>query len=689
MMTRPFQCCFSTLKNLLFARRVVWSNVIQDLHKTGNIGPVPHGNLGKKNRSGVSKVEGARVAVVNFLDEVAKQVGEPYATQFIRLKMGIGIRGGDVDLVELPTFYTKRRLYRCFLWAQGYKKPKSFASGYGRLGQYKKRTDDEWPRNVQPGPICSWSGFQRVWREERGNTIRIKNKSEDVCGDCFKFTQCITLVQRARGLDNNNNNNSGGGDNNSNNNNGAAVATGAATSNGDDDDDDGGDGNGDDDDGGANNNADMATGMMEDMISQASAHVNAARAMRAYVNEMAAKAKQDRENNVRHSKRQYTIVMDYAQNLDLPHFGNEQPSETYYYTPQSIFIFGINDMSLDHLHAYVYPEDRGKKDANAVSSLLLHYLKERGIIMKLSRSGKVIRSYKLTIACDNCAGQNKNNVVLRLPLLLVELGFFKEVEIVFFVRGHTKNACNRSFNILKQGYHNRNIYTFDSPLEGNGSMVQVLNQNRGVTVISTRAEWFKDYETYLDRLYRKYSSGQIQGSDDGRITESHVFRCNHDTGPTTIYVKPFEGHPYHTTRGVSIDLKKRLSVNEDRRVFLVIDREIVPAPVMANIKRVGLFKQWRRLVPDPYKDITCPQPPDDMIKSVTAESNKKNSNRQQKKKTTKAQHKEQKKQQHRESIERARTRIAELTASTTTAASSSPTRTSTQTNSQQPTSGSL
>jgi hypothetical protein len=60
---------------------------------------------------------------------------------------------------------------------------------------------------------------------------------------------------------------------------------------------------------------------------------------------------------------------------------------------------------------------------------------------------------KLTIAMDNCGGQNKNNVVLCLTPYLVEMGYFKIVVFAFYVRGHTKNACDRTFNQMKLEYH--------------------------------------------------------------------------------------------------------------------------------------------------------------------------------------------------------------------------------------------
>jgi hypothetical protein len=80
-----------------------------------------------------------------------------------------------------------------------------------------------------------------------------------------------------------------------------------------------------------------------------------------------------------------------------------------------------------------------------VASLILKMLRlpEINLLDKDEAGGE------LNFILDNCSGQNKNQMVLRLANLLVELGMFKLVNFLFLVRGHTKNPCDRMFNILK------------------------------------------------------------------------------------------------------------------------------------------------------------------------------------------------------------------------------------------------
>ena len=89
-------------------------------------------------------------------------------------------------------------------------------------------------------------------------------------------------------------------------------------------------------------------------------------------------------------------------------------------------------------------------------------IKDVGIIeaAKLKGPGE-----ELTIIFDNCAGQNKNRMVLRFAQYLIDAGIFKRVEIVFLIAGHTKNICDRCFKVLKMNFHPKNVYTFDQVIK--------------------------------------------------------------------------------------------------------------------------------------------------------------------------------------------------------------------------------
>jgi hypothetical protein len=59
-----------------------------------------------------------------------------------------------------------------------------------------------------------------------------------------------------------------------------------------------------------------------------------------------------------------------------------------------------------------------------VASLLMEHLEDRGLLLGIKRR-------HLNILMDNCSGQNKNNMVLRLAAYLVEKGSFAQLDFIF------------------------------------------------------------------------------------------------------------------------------------------------------------------------------------------------------------------------------------------------------------------
>ena len=98
------------------------------------------------------------------------------------------------------------------------------------------------------------------------------------------------------------------------------------------------------------------------------------------------------------------------------------------------------------MHTHVYHKGIGKKGANNVASLIIKTLHELNLLRENSVGGE------LNIIFDNCLGQNKNNTVLKLATWMMAMNYFKEVNFLFLVVGHTKNSADRLFNCLKQEY---------------------------------------------------------------------------------------------------------------------------------------------------------------------------------------------------------------------------------------------
>ena len=93
------------------------------------------------------------------------------------------------------------------------------------------------------------------------------------------------------------------------------------------------------------------------------------------------------------------LVSDYAQNLDLPHFGEEQPGDSYYFSPLFVNVFGVVNCATDVMNAYTYHEGEGDKGGNNVVSLLWKYLKNMN---GWEYGTENVPGKKLTLVFDNC-----------------------------------------------------------------------------------------------------------------------------------------------------------------------------------------------------------------------------------------------------------------------------------------------
>jgi hypothetical protein len=152
------------------------------------------------------------------------------------------------------------------------------------------------------------------------------------------------------------------------------------------------------------------------MLLEAAVHIKVARAQRALYQAKVELAVQDATAKKDHSRRVYTFVVDYRQNMELPVYNKEQPGCTYYFSPLSVCNLGVvnhahvykDGRMSEHLHSHVYHKGVGKKGPNNVASLIVQTLRQLNILHNDSVGGE------LNVIFDNYSGQNKNNTVLRM-----------------------------------------------------------------------------------------------------------------------------------------------------------------------------------------------------------------------------------------------------------------------------------
>ena len=507
-----------------------------------------HGLTNRRSNHRIS-LEG-EIELQCFFDEMAA-LAEPLPTRFVREITGeLTTRDTNTELKQLASSFSKRGLYSAFSYEQGW----AISSTAKGTIIKTSRSDELWEASGrQHAPLISGRSFNRFWNKYFPWLI-IRRPSTDVCGECYKFYNRMKYK-------------AGGGD--------ATEAAGVAVTQC------------------ITVSSDIKAS--EGAIDEAKRHVVNARVMRETANARVNEALQDEEKNVSWGERHDCIVVDYCQNMELPFFGGTQPGDTYYFSPLGVYCFGVCNVGTKDkdLTAYIYPEGDGKKGGNNVASLLIKDLERRGWIQSLGSSNTP--RARLTIILDSCGGQNKNRMVLRLAMLLVEIGAYKAVDYCFLVAGHTKNTCDRMFNSLKVVYRRSDVFTMDQ-------MVTVLGKCAKVYPVVVGPSDFKDFDALEDRLYKRLAAGTVNRSHMITALDSHKGQLRlSDTsnGSSTALWQDLR-------RGTADQRATILSkIGEG---LIQLERPGVPA-----IKQCELYNKYRAFVPAPYQDTICPYPGEDIL----------------------------------------------------------------------------
>ena len=153
----------------------------------------------------------------------------------------------------------------------------------------------------------------------------------------------------------------------------------------------------------------------------------------------------------------------------------------------------------DKLYTYLYQEKSAKKGASNVTSLLFHHIKIYVLSEHQHHHNFPIDEPDLIV--DNCGGQNKNGTVIKAATYFCEHKWFKNVNLIFLIKGYTKNICDHMFNLLKIRWHKANVYTFQDS-------IAILNDQEQVNVIDATNIYF-EYNDMLSKFYRQPATGTI------------------------------------------------------------------------------------------------------------------------------------------------------------------------------------
>ena len=121
----------------------------------------------------------------------------------------------------------------------------------------------------------------------------------------------------------------------------------------------------------------------------------------------------------------------------------------------------------------------------ALATCYYHEMKGHGYFEEGVQVGHIV------VAADNCSGQNKNKTpIVRFCNWIHECGVAKKATLLFLIKGHTKNICDRLFNLVEHEYHGTNIYSEDV-------LDASLGKHLQITLRRLTEDDFFDFESFL------------------------------------------------------------------------------------------------------------------------------------------------------------------------------------------------
>ena len=183
---------------------------------------------------------------------------------------------------------------------------------------------------------------------------------------------------------------------------------------------------------------------------------------------------------------------------------------------------------------------------------------------------------------------------------MTESGLFENVNLILLIKGHTKNMCVFMFNLMKQYYSIRNVYT-------KTETYRVLGLSDNVMIVPAAGK-FKDWDSEFDILYRRPKAGSV--------TRNHLFTFSYNDINDVILSTKSANNSSTTTQQKLLKMKKGWDIVDRQHYLANVQPKTIPNPGLSDIKQVHLYTKWRKLVPTEFQDITCPKPNEDVISRI-------------------------------------------------------------------------
>ena len=161
---------------------------------------------------------------------------------------------------------------------------------------------------------------------------------------------------------------------------------------------------------------------------------------------------------------------------------------------------------------------------------------------------------------------------------MVKLGITRTARAIFLVKGHTKNDCDRMFNLMKYDYRKVNCYVPNDLLE-------LVNRHPQVNAIAMSPNEFLNWDALENKLVQKAEG----------ILKNHVFTVDTVDSNTML----LQEHAGAAIERQSLVLKQYQDV--DWKPLLSL--EVLPAPGLPDIKWNELYAKWGRFIPADKKAV--------------------------------------------------------------------------------------
>ena len=184
----------------------------------------------------------------------------------------------------------------------------------------------------------------------------------------------------------------------------------------------------------------------------------------------------------------------------------------------------------DFMHTFIWEEGTGDRGADNIITCVYMWLVAKGIVPANAEELATWDKPKLkhlVIGADNCTGQNKNKAMIKFCMWLHESGYIDKVTLLFLIKGHTKNDCDRKFNELKMKQNNKNIWDAKS-------LDAALSEINGDGILLKRVEEEDTWKAWGDSLGDAY-----RDPESGTITCNHIFEFGMDEDKCVVTRRKF------------------------------------------------------------------------------------------------------------------------------------------------------